>query len=80
VGQGNNSPDGMGIGTDTAYVRAERAGNGDGRVYHIGFTAADGQGGMCSTTLRLPVVDHDQSGEEIDLIDDGPNYDSTESS
>jgi CSLREA domain-containing protein len=80
VGQGSNSPDGLGVGTATAQVRAERAGNGDGRVYHVGFTAADGQGGMCSTTLRLPVVDHDQRGEEIDLIDDGPNYDSTESS
>ena len=80
VGHGNNSPDGMGIGTDTAYVRAERAGNGNGRVYHVTFTASDGQGGSCTETLRLPVVDHDQSGEEIDDIDEGPLYDSTQSS
>ena len=78
VGRGNNAPDGMGIGTDTAQVRAERAGNGDGRVYHLTFTASDGQGGSCSDTIRLPVVDHDQSNEEIDSIDGGPLYDSTQ--
>ena len=80
VGHGNNSPDGMGIGTDMAYVRAERAGNGNGRVYHIGFTASDGQDSCSSDLLRLPVVDHDQNGEEIDAIDEGPLYDSTQSS
>jgi hypothetical protein len=37
-------PDGAGIATNTAQVRAERLGAGDGRVYHIGFTADDGKG------------------------------------
>jgi hypothetical protein len=37
----DQSPDGTGTGTDTANVRAERSGTGDGRVYHISFTAND---------------------------------------
>jgi VCBS repeat-containing protein len=76
TGHGNNSPDGYGIGTDTAYVRAERAGNSNGRVYHITFTATDGHGGACTATIRLPVVTHDQSGD-IDAYDEGPLYDAT---
>jgi hypothetical protein len=32
-GSGNTCPDGSGIGTNTAFVSAERSGNGDGRVY-----------------------------------------------
>ncbi|MGG1575349.1 hypothetical protein [Fictibacillus sp. NRS-1165] len=35
-----------GIGTDTARVRETRNGNGDGREYHITFTAADDKGGV----------------------------------
>jgi hypothetical protein len=70
----------MGIGTDTAYVRAERAGNGNGRVYHITFTADDGQGGTCIEAMVLAVVDHDLSPDEINDIDGGPLYDSTQSS
>jgi VCBS repeat-containing protein len=80
VGRGSGSPDGMGIGTDTAYVRAERAGNGNGRVYHITFTAEDGQGGSCIEAMVLAVVDHDLSPDEINDIDGGPLYDSTQSS
>jgi hypothetical protein len=80
VGHGSNSPDGMGIGTSTAYVRAERDGNGNGRVYHVTFMALDGKGGSCTRELRLPVVDHDQSNPEIDAIDGGAIYDSTHSS
>jgi hypothetical protein len=70
----------MGLGTDTAQVRAERAGNGNGRVYHITFTASDGQGGSCTKALALPIVDHDLSPDEMDDIDGGPLYDSTQSS
>jgi len=35
LGDGDMSPDGQGIGTDTAQIRAERSGTGNGRVYHI---------------------------------------------
>src|SRR5262249_18541196 len=44
AGSGNTCPDATGVGTNTALVRAERAGTskvpGNGRVYHIGYTAA----------------------------------------
>ena len=81
-GDGKFTPDGQGLGTDTASVRAERAGTkkvpGDGRFYHIGFTADDGHGGACSATVQV-VVPHDQSkGKNAsDPIDGGPLYDST---
>ncbi len=76
VGKGSSSPDGYGVGTDTAYVRAERDGKGNGRVYHIYFTADDGMGGLCSGEVLVPIVPHDQSGD-VAAIDDGPLYDST---
>jgi hypothetical protein len=75
TGHGRYSPDGFGIGFWKAWVRAERKGNGNGRVYHISFTASDGQGGFCSGTVRTAVA-HDQGGN-MDDIDGGPLYDST---
>ena len=55
---GHTSPDGQGVGTPTAEVRAERAESGNGRFYHISFTATDSKGGSCSGTVkvRVPVV------------------------
>lgn len=79
TGSGNTCPDAAGVGTDTAEVRAERAGNpkvpGDGRVYHIAFTAEDGQGGTCEGEV-LVCVPHDQ-GQGSSCVDQGPLYDST---
>ena len=74
-GSGNSSPDGAGVGTDTAQIRAEKSGKGDGRVYHIGFTADDGEL-TCSGVVTVGVP-HDQRG--TDAVDQGPLYDSTES-
>jgi len=74
-GSGNSSPDGAGVGTDTAQIRAEKSGKGDGRVYHIGFTADDGEL-ECSGVVTVGVP-HDQRG--TDAVDQGPLYDSTES-
>jgi hypothetical protein len=78
TGDGRFVPDGRGVGTSTAQVRAERAGTkqapGDGRVYHIGFSAADGQGGACSGQV-LVSVPHDQSGP---AVDGGAQFDSTQ--
>lgn len=73
TGDGDSSPDGKGVGTDTAEVRAERAGDGNGRVYHIGFTADDGNGGTCSgvVTAGVPHDKKDTPG------DGGPLEDST---
>jgi len=56
-----------------AYVRAERAGGGNGRVYTIYFTATDGRGASCQGSVKVSVP-HDQSS---DAVDDGPRYDST---
>lgn len=65
--------DGDGVGTDTAQVRAERDGNGDGRVYEISFSADDGNGGMCTGSVNVKVP-HDQSGNVA--VDGGQNYNS----
>ncbi|MBI3953435.1 MAG: Ig-like domain-containing protein [Chloroflexi bacterium] len=79
VGDGNTGPDGMGVGTATAQVRAERSGTpkvpGNGRVYHISFTANDGHGGSCASAVKVGVP-HDQ-GKGSTVVDDGPLYDST---
>jgi hypothetical protein len=79
VGDGNTEVDGTGIGTSTAEVRAERTGNkrvpGNGRVYHISYSAADGNGGTCSGAVKVGVP-HDQGGRP-QPVDDGPIYDST---
>jgi hypothetical protein len=76
-GDGQFTPDGQGVGAATAEVRAERAGTkkvpGDGRCYHIGFSAADGRGGTCGGTV-VTCVPHDQNKTPVD---GGPLYDST---
>lgn len=74
-GSGNTQPDGMGVGTPTAYVRAERAGPGTGRLYFISFTAVDSGGLSCSGTVQVQVP-HDQ-GQGYIPIDTGNRYDST---
>jgi len=78
IGSGNSEPDGKGVGTDTAEIRAERSGTkkvpGNGRVYHITFTADDGVGGTCTGTVTV-CVPHDNAHSEC--VDDGPLYDST---
>ena len=72
-------PDGSGVGTGMAEVRAERYGSkknpGNGRVYHIGFTADDGRGGTCTGEV-LVGVPHDHK-KNNPAVDDGALYDST---
>lgn len=77
-GNSRLSPDGAGVGGATADVRAERDGDsakarGNGRVYHIAFTADDSKGGSCSGDV-LVGVPHDHATAPID---DGALYDST---
>ena len=55
-----------------AKVRSERAGNGDGRVYEITFTASDSSGSDCSGSVTVGVPKGNQ------LINSGQNYDSTQ--
>ena len=74
-GSGNTGIDGRGVGTDTAEVRAERDGNGNGRFYHITFTANDGNGGSCSGIVQVNVPM--SKGKKSAPIDGGAIYNST---
>jgi hypothetical protein len=74
TGDGSHVPDGSGVGTETAEVRAERMGSANGRVYHIAFTADDGQGGVCSGEVLVGVPKSQGGGEPVD---DGALFDST---
>lgn len=77
TGDGQFTPDGKGVGSATAEVRAERTGTpqvpGNGRVYHVSFTATDSGGASCNGAVAV-AVPHDQASPPID---DGPKYDST---
>ena len=55
-------------------LRAERAGTGNGRVYHVTFMADDGSGGQCTGVVTV-CAPHDQ-GEGNACIDDGQQYNS----
>src|SRR5688500_3623484 len=72
-GDGAFAPDGA-IAGAIARVRAERDGRGDGRVYHVGFRASDGRGGVCTGTV-LTAVPRDRAH---DAVDGGALYDSTQ--
>jgi YVTN family beta-propeller protein len=75
-GSGNTGPDGTGVGTSTPSVRAERDGGGDGRVYHIFFTAANGAGASCAGAVTVGVPK--SQGHNGGPVDEGPLYDSTQ--
>ena len=55
-GSGNTAPDAQ---LNPLAVRAERSGQGNGRVYTIAFIADDGRGGRCSGTVQV-CIPHDQ--------------------
>lgn len=78
LGDGDTSPDASIPGDGTVDLRAERAGTkkvpGDGRVYHVSFTADDGNGGSCEGTVSV-CVPHDM-GQGSVCVDGGPLYDS----
>jgi len=74
TGDGHTSPDAV-IQVGAASVRAERAGTGNGRVYHISFTADDGHGGTCTGAVTVGVPHSQKKG--LTAIDDGQLYTST---
>jgi hypothetical protein len=76
AGDQKHSPDASGIDTDTASLRAERSGEGDGRVYVIDFLAEDGKGGECEGSVAVNVP-HDRGSEGCTAIDSGQLYDAT---
>ncbi|MGE5251103.1 MAG: hypothetical protein ACM3QS_12940, partial [Bacteroidota bacterium] len=71
---GHTSPDGKGIGTSTAQVRAERVEDGNGRVYYITFMAVNQSGGTCTGTVQVGVP----PTKDATAVGDGPLYDSTQ--
>lgn len=73
TGDRNTAIDGRGVGTSTASVRAERQGNGNGRVYHITFMVTDEGGLSCTGTVTVGVP-HNQKAP---AVDGGPLFDST---
>jgi hypothetical protein len=72
-GDGNTAPDAV-LAGGAAKLRAERSGGGDGRVYHLEFTATSG-GRSCQGSVRV-CVPHDQ-GQGATCVDQGPLHDST---
>ena len=75
-GDGSTCPDAQ-INSGQALVRAERSGTpgspGNGRVYAITFTADDGKGGQCASTVNV-CMPHDQSHPTC--VDDGQFHNS----
>jgi cysteine-rich repeat protein len=66
--------DAFGVGTDTVELRSEREGSGDGRVYHVTFTATDPFGASCAGEVAV-CVRHD-NGNGSACGDGGPLFDS----
>ena len=64
-GSGNTAPDWVITGDHTVSLRAERSGNGNGRIYKITVQATDCAGMVSETkTLRVTVA-HDQGHEPV---------------
>ena len=61
-------------GDDTLLLRAERSGKGDGRIYHVCFTASDPEGGVSGCVDVI--VPHDKRTDPA--IDSSGTYDSTQ--
>jgi VCBS repeat-containing protein len=60
-GQGNTKQDGGVDANGRVWVRAERSGTGDGRVYLVSYTATDAFLASCTGVFTVSVP-HDQSG------------------
>ena len=60
-GDGNTAPDARrgprpsDVHQDTVYLRAERSGRGDGRVYRITFQSKEGSGAQCTGSVTVGV-------------------------
>jgi hypothetical protein len=67
------SPDAMRGDPGIARIRAERLGFGNGRVYHVYFSATDSYGATCAGKV-LVGVPHD--AKRSTAVDDGPLFDS----
>ena len=73
LGDGDTAIDAIINANGTVLLRAERAGNGNGRVYHIHFTASDFEGSASGVvTVSVP-----KSKKTDAAVDGGELYDST---
>jgi hypothetical protein len=64
LGDGDTSPDAKaGTQSNNIFLRAERNGRGDGRVYRVSFTGSDGKGGSGSGTVAVGVPGHGRGHE-----------------
>jgi DNA-binding beta-propeller fold protein YncE len=71
LGDGDTSPDAQpGPISNQVYLRAERSGPGDGRVYRISFVVTDGRGGSCTGTTTVGVP-HDRGAHSTPLDSGG---------
>jgi hypothetical protein len=75
LGDGDTSPDAQtGTASNKVFVRAERSGTGDGRVYEIAYTASDPAGATCTGSVTVGVP-HDQ-GQGSTPVDSGQTVNS----
>jgi hypothetical protein len=72
-GTGHTAPDGAGVGSDGALLRAERRGGGNGRVYRVSFLATDARGASAAGSVAVCVPRNPHAA----CVDDGQLYDST---
>ena len=75
--RGAASPDAMGVGSEHVMLRAKSRARGDGRVYHLAFSADDGRGGSCSGAVSVCVPRSSRRRSDT-CVDQGPLYDSTQ--
>jgi hypothetical protein len=76
LGSGNTWVDGNGVGSPTAFVRAERSGLGSGRLYFISYTATNTSNLSCSGMVST-WVPHDLGQGIMPPADSGLRVDST---
>ncbi len=72
TGDGDTSPDAQLGAPGTVWLRAERAGGGDGRVYTVGYHVSDGNA-SCTGSVRITVPHSAKSGA---VLTPGPGYNS----
>ena len=77
TGDGDTTPDAQLTSplSNSVFLRAERNGQGDGRVYRVHFTARDTRGATCQGMVRVGVP-HDQGKGAVPVDSAPPIYDS----
>jgi hypothetical protein len=73
LGDGDTAPDAVIQGDGTVLIRAERDGDGNGRIYVISFSASDEFGQTTTGSIEVCVP---HSRKDSTCVDDGQVYDS----